>query len=454
MTKKKEKHYEKMPVLNLHAAGIDVGSREHYVAIGQGKEHVKTFGVYTSDLEALCQWLISHEITTVAMESTGNYWKNLFILLQQHNLNPILVNGAFTKNLKGRKTDVLDCQFIQRMHTLGLLPDSFQPDEFTGQLRNIVRHRSILISQVADNTKRIQQSLRLMNIRLDVAVSDITGKSGMDIILAIISGERDATKLASLCNKNIKKSKEEVALALNGFYRQDYLFQLKQLIATYHFFQEQIQQVDIELNSMLETNLSNTNRNDLVFDQKKKDKKRLQKNQPTFDIDKKAFQYFHGVNMMDIPGISYSTLLVFISEVGDNISKFSSSKAFASWLRLSPNKKITGGKVIGNSIRHGANILSVSLRNAANTIGNMKSDIPITRFFKRIAFKYGRAAAITATARKLSVIIWNMLTKLQPFSPPTTKDYDLRIRSITVKNIQRKISKLKLTPQELCFVNT
>lgn len=452
MTKRKEERYERMPILNLSAAGIDVGSRELYVAIGQGKEHVKKFGVYTSDIVLLCEWLHEQNITTVALESTGSYWKNLFILLQQQGLNPILVNGSFTKNLKGRKTDVLDCQFIQRMHTLGLLPDSFQPDDFTGQLRNITRHRSSLISQSADNTKRISQNLRLMNIRLDVAVSDITGKSGMTIIKAIIAGERDATNLSHLCDVNVKKPKEEIALALNGFYRNDYLFQLKQLMNTYTFIQEQIIEADKELNNMLDRHLMESNKNDLVFDQKKKDKKRIQKNAPSFEIDKKAFQLFNGVNLMEIPGISYSTVLIFMSEVGEGISKFNSAKAFSSWLRLSPNKKITGGKVIGNSIRHGANILSIALRNAANTIGNMKTDIPIARFFKRLSFKYGRGAAITATARKLAVILWNMITKQEPYNTPSTEVYEDRIRQISLKNIQRKISKLKIQPHDLCFV--
>ena len=452
MEKKKEKSFEKMPVLNAHAAGIDVGSREHYVAIGQGKEHVKKFGVYTKDLLELCQWLTAHGIKTVALESTGSYWKNLFIMLQQQELNLILVNGSFTKNLKGRKTDVLDCQFIQRMHTLGLLPDSFQPDDFTGQLRNLTRHRSSLISQVADTSKRIAQSLRLMNIRLDIAVSDITGKSGMDIIRAILKGERDAVKLSQLCYSSVKKSKEEIALALSGFYRGDYLFQLKQLMKMYEVLQEQIQEVDKELNKMLERHLNDSNKNDLAFEQKKKDKKKAQKNAPGFDIDRKAFQLLNGVNLMEVPGISYSTVLVFISEMGENISKFPSAKAFCSWLRLTPNKKITGGKVIGNSIRRGVNVMSTALRNAANTIGNMKADIPLTKFFKRLAFKYGRAAAISATARKLAVIIWNMIAKQQSYQQPSNEQYDQRIRQITLKNIQRKISKLGIQPEDLCFV--
>jgi transposase len=454
MTKRKEeKDYTQMPVLNYRTAGIDVGSREHYVAIGQGREHVKKFGVYTSDLQALCLWLRKCGITTVALESTGSYWKNLFVMLQQHGLNPILVNGSFTKNLKGRKTDVLDCQFIQRMHTLGLLPDSFQPDDFTGQLRNIVRHRSSLLSQAADNVKRIAQCLRLMNIRLDVAVSDITGKSGRSIINAIIMGERDAATLAQLCDVNVKKSKKEIAEALNGFYRSDYLFQLKQLMDIYDFLQKQIQQADTELNAMLDKHLQDTNKNDLAFEQNKRDKKRVQKNAPAFDVDRKSFQLFDGVNLMDVPGISYSTVLIIMSEVGESILKFSSAKAFANWLRLTPNKKITGGKVIGNSIRHGANVLSVGLRNAANTIGNMKKDIPLVQFFKRLAFKYGRAAAITATARKLAVIIWNMITKVQPYKQPSMEVYDNRIRLIALKNIQRKISALKIKADDLYFAN-
>lgn len=451
MEKKKEKSFEKMPVLHTHAAGIDVGSREHYVAIGQGREHVKKFGVYTRDLTELCQWLRECGITTVALESTGSYWKNLFIMLQQYELQPILVNGSFTKNLKGRKTDVLDCQFIQRMHTLGLLPDSFQPDDFTGQLRNLVRHRTSLISQAGDDSKRMQQCLRQMNIRLDVAVSDITGKSGMNIIYAILNGERDAAVLTGLCDVNVKKSKEEISLALSGFYRNDYLFQLKQLVSSYRFLQEQINEVDAELNTMLDKHLNDSNKNDLVFEQKKKDKKKKQKNHPAFDIDKKAFQLFAGVNLMEVPGISYGTVLTFVSEIGENISKFPSAKSFCSWLRLTPNKKITGGKVIGNHIKHGVNVMSAALRNAANTIGNMKADNPLVKFFKRHAFKYGRAAAISATARKLAVIIWNMITKQQGYESPSNEIYDERIRRITLLNIQRKISKLKIQPDDLCF---
>jgi transposase len=453
MTKAKSTRYEQMPILNLHAAGIDVGSREYYVAIGQGRDQVKTFGVYTEDLISLCTYLQLHGITSVALESTGSYWKNLFMLLQQHGLNPILVNGSFTKNLKGRKTDVLDCQFIQRMHSLGLLPDSFQPDDFTDQVRTLVRHRTNLLAEIADNTKRVQQCLRNMNVRLDVAVSDTMGKSGQSIIQAIIDGERNAKSLASLCDKNVKKSEVEIAAALNGFFRSDYLIQLKQLMKTFHFFRKQLSDLDIELSKIMEQHLIQNNKSNRTLSNIPKDKKRLQKNDPKFNLEEKAYQLFNGVNLMEVPGISYGTALVFISEVGENINKFSSAKAFSSWLRLAPNKKITGGKVIGNGLRHGANALSLSLRSAANTIGNMKKEIPLTRFFKRLAYKYGRTAAITGTARKLAVIIWNMTYKTEAYQPPSNDIYEHRIRYNSIKNIQRKINSLKIKQEDLCFVS-
>jgi transposase len=451
MENAERKEFEKMAVLNPHAAGIDVGSREHYVAVGQGKEHVRRFGVYTADLIELCQWLKDSKITSVALESTGSYWKNLFVMLQQHELNPILVNGRFTKNLKGKKTDMLDCQFIQKMHSLGLLPDSFQPDDFTEKVRNLVRYRSTLISQGADTIKRMQQSLRLMNIRLDVAITDITGKSGMTIIQAILSGERDAARLASLASVRVKKSKEEITQALTGFYRSDCLFQLKQLHNLYQMLGHQIEDLDVELNKMLEKQLEDDNKNDLLLPNQNKAKKQRSKNEPAFNLEHKSYQFYEGINLMQVPGIGASTLLTIISELGDNIHKFKTAKHFCSWLRLAPNKKVSGGKVLSNFIEHGANTLAIALRNAANSIGNMKAAIPLTSFFRRIAFRYGRAAAITATARKLAVIIWNMLSKKQPYQEQSNEKYEERIRRMTLKNIQHKIIRHGIKLEDLKF---
>jgi len=216
-----------MEIINPNAAGIDVGSRSHFVAVGQGKDDIREFGVYNEDLHALAQWLLTKDVKTVAMESTGTYWQSLFAVLQNAGLQVILCNGKFTKNIKGKKTDVQDCQWIQKLHTIGLLSGSFLPDEATEQLRTYCRHRTNLLDQAADTTRKMQKYLRLLNLRLDVVVKDVTGLTGLSIIDAICKGETNAEKLASLRNGNCKKSEEEIAKALQTNGRKDYLFALK-----------------------------------------------------------------------------------------------------------------------------------------------------------------------------------------------------------------------------------
>jgi len=224
----KEKKYEKMAVVHPHAAGIDIGSKSHWVATGQNKEDVKEFGVYTEDLHAICQHLKDRNVTDVAMESTGNYWKAPFILLQTYGFKVILVNGKYTKNAKGKKTDLLDCQWIQKLHTLGMLEGSFIPDNDTEKLRHFCRHRQSMIEDSASLIPKMQKALRQTNIRLDNALSDITGLSGRAIIEAIIEGHRDPEYLASLIKFRVKKSKEEIIKALTGDWRDEYIFELKQ----------------------------------------------------------------------------------------------------------------------------------------------------------------------------------------------------------------------------------
>jgi hypothetical protein len=234
MTQKKTQ----LPVVNPHAAGIDVGSRTHFVAVGQQPEDVASFGCYTADLLQLSKWLKSKGITTIALESTGTYWKGLFRQLQTDGFEVLLVNGKHTRNVRGRKTDVLDCQWIQRLHSLGLLSGSFLPDECTAVLREYVRQRDHLIEQAAIYVKKMQQSLRQMNIRLDVALRDIVGMSGKAIVQAILQGERDPYVLAALANWRVKKSKEEIALSLQGTWKDEHLFELKMSLELYEVFQQ------------------------------------------------------------------------------------------------------------------------------------------------------------------------------------------------------------------------
>jgi transposase len=438
-----------MEVVNPNAAGIDIGSRSHYVAIGQSDEDVKEFGVYNEDLQSLVQWLLDNKIQTVAMESTGTYWQNLYAVLQSSGFEVILCNGKFTKNIKGRKSDVQDCQWIQKLHTLGLLSGSFLPDEATEHLRTYCRHRANLIEQAADTTRKMQKYLRLLNLRLDVVVKDVTGLTGLSIIDAICHGQLNPEKLASLRNGNCKKSEAEIAKALQCNGRKDYLFALKHEYQMYLNLQSKIKDCDLEIEKMLNEQINNDDNKREHYIEKKVHK-RINKNAPkNIDINLLSYQYFEGVDLLAIEGVSHSTVLTLISEVGMGIHKFQSAKQFTSWLRLSPNNKISGGKVLSNRIPKGSNRLKIALRNAANAIGNLK-DTALSNFFKRIAFRRGRVAAISATARKLAVIIWNMIAKKIPYKPETEYQFlDQKRKKIT--QMKKLIAKFDISTNDLCF---
>lgn len=247
----KELNVEGLPVLYSKVAGIDVGSKSHYVALGQNKEDVFEVGCYTEDYHRLAQKLVNDDFTSVAMESTGSYWKGLYLILQDYGLEVMLTCGKFTKNVRGRKTDVLDCQWIQKLHSCGILTGSFLPDNFTESVREICRHRKNLINNAADYIKKMQKSLRLMNIRLDNVLRDVTGKSGQLIIKAIINGERNGVNLAQLADCRVKKSKEEIAKALTGDWRKELIFELKQTYDIYLLLHQKITECDKEIESLL-----------------------------------------------------------------------------------------------------------------------------------------------------------------------------------------------------------
>lgn len=245
-----------MDVVNLRCAGIDVGSKSHFVAIGQELEDVKEFGVYAEDLTSLCKYLKDHGITSVALESTGNYWQNLYVELMRFGFDVTLCNGKFTKNIKGKKTDVKDSRWIQKLHSLGLLTGSFLPDETTEQLRTYCRQRANLIDLAAEATHKMQKYLRLLNCRLDIVVRDICGQTGMAIIADICNGNLNPDKLAEHRNYKCRKSKEEIAKALNGNKRPDFLFGLKQEYDSYLFYQKKIDECDIEITRFLNAQIN------------------------------------------------------------------------------------------------------------------------------------------------------------------------------------------------------
>ncbi len=443
-----EKKAISMQIINPNCAGIDVGSRSHFVALGQENKDVREFGVYAEDLKALSKWLHSKDITSVAMESTGTYWQNLFVELMNSGLEVILTNGKFTKNINRKKTDVLDCQWIQKMHTLGLLPASFLPDETTEKLRTLCRHRAKMIAQKADTSHKMQKFLKWLNFRLDVVVRDVTGLTGIKIIEAICNGDLDPKSLATHRHYNCKKSEEEIAKALVSNERKDYLFGLKQEFKRYRFYQSMIKECDFEIADFLQNFI---NQKQGVVDDlptKKPYKKQNKNGLKGIDLNIISYQYFNGVDLMAIPGVSHSTVLTFMSEIGpEGLKKFSSAKKFASWLRLAPNNKMSGGRILSNRIPKGSNRLKIALRNAANAVGNLK-DSDLGKFFKKIAFRKGRQAAITATARKLAVILWNMVTKREQYNP-TNQYVFLDEKRRAIAQLRKKISKFGIDPNDL-----
>lgn len=443
-----------MDIINPNAAGIDIGSRSHFVAVGQALEDVKGFGVYAEDLTSICHWLKSYGITTVAMESTGDYWQNLYTELIKHGFEVILANGKFTKNAKGKKTDVKDSRWIQKLHALGLLTSSFLPDQTTEILRTYCRQRSNWIDLASAASSKMQKYLKFLNFRLDVVVKDVCGLTGLKIIEDICKGNLDPKELAKHRHYNCRKSEEEIAKALHGNNRLDFLFGLKQEYDSYKFYQRKISACDKEIERFIKSEL----RKDPSKKKLKttaKPYKRINKNAPQIkNLNQVAFKYFGGVDLFAIEGLSHATVLSIMSEIGpEGFKKFNSAKQFSSWLRLAPNNKISGGKVLSNRIPKGSNRLKIALRQAANAIGNLK-DTLLSDFFKRVAYRKGRQSAVSATARKLAVIIWNMVTKKVPYHPPTEYLFlDQKRKLGLVKRIKKQINKFDINPEDLGLCN-
>jgi transposase len=437
-----------MKIVHPQAAGIDIGSKSHWVAVDQVADHVKEFGVYTQDHQKMIDYLRSYNIDTIAMESTGSYWQTLFNALQRAGFEVILVQGSHTKNVKGKKTDMLDCMWIQKLHSLGLLSASFLLSDYLQAMRTYYAHREHLIEQTSKYVNKMQKALRLMNIRLDVVINDITGQSGRAILDAIVAGHRDPEYLASLTSQRLKNSKETIIASLQGQWRDELLFELKSCLAFYDAFKNEIDSCDQKINDLLdqytppEALLEPVNPNP-----SKKKLKRVNKFSPVFNVRQYAFSHFR-TDLYEIPGVSHSTVLCFLCNMGADIKRFASAKQFASWMRLVPNNKVSGGRVITSRTPKGKNAIALALRKAANSIGNLK-DHPLTPFFKRIAYRKGRNAAITATARKLAIIIWNMIIKQQPYRPVDHTVINERRKSAQVRSIKSRLFKLNLTDEEM-----
>lgn len=385
-----------------NAAGIDIGGSFHFVAVPQGRdtESVKKFGCFTEDLHAIADWLIKCHIKTVAMEATGIYWIPLFEVLEARGFEVYLVNAHHVKNVSGRKSDVLDCQWIQQLHSFGLLQPSFQPDQLENQLRMLVRHRANLIKWSAIHVQLMQKALTQMNLQLQNAVSDILGETGMKIIRSICVGEMDARKLAQYRDPRCKNSEETIAKSLQGHYRLEILFSLKQALESYDHYQAQLQACNQEIEAMTRKFDDKSN------GEKIEPKKEAKKNSLGFDAQQQLFRAL-GVNLAEIPGINATTILTVISEIGTTLDKWPTVKAFTSWLGLCPGTKISGGKRLGGKKKKTKNRASEALRMAASTLS--KSETALGSFLRRMKARLGPAKAITATAHKMAKILYHMI---------------------------------------------
>ena len=437
-----------MPVINPNAAGIDAGSRSHFVCVAQ--DNVKEFPSHTAGLHEICRHFKTHGVKTVAMESTGFYWQQLFSTLQTEGFEVILVNARHLKNVKGHKTDVVDSKWLQLLHSIGLLDNSFQPDDFCMELRQYTRHRRSLIQDSSKYIAKMNKSMVLMNVQLKTVLRDLSGESGLKVIKAIVKGERDPDKLEKLIGKNVKASREDIKKALTGNWRSEHLFELSQNLAFYEFVWDKIKETDQQIEQILNGWQEKYGDKNIQSQYKELKKKPRQKNDPKFDVKSFAYQMTDGVDLSQIDGVNINTILTIMSELGFDIrSKFKTHKYFTSWLGFAPNRKITGGKVMSSKTPKVKNPVAYAIRQAANAAGNSQGRLG--DFFRRLAYRKGRQVAIIATARKIAVIIYKMLENGQEYCYEYSKEETERLRNSQIKKVKKTINHFNISVNELAI---
>ena len=425
--------------VNLFAAGIDIGSRSHFVAVpGElDEEPVREFAGFTSDLHQLADWLVKIGIQTVAMESTGVYWIPVYEILEARGLEVLLVDARHVKNVPGRKTDVLDCQWLQQLHTYGLLRGAFRPQDDMVALRAYLRQREGLIASASDSIRHMQKALRQMNLLLDNVVSDITGMTGLAIIRAILAGERDAQQLAKLRDKRCRNDERTIAGSLEGHYREEHLFALAQAVERYDFYQQQVKACEGAIEQHMRQ-IEGDNDTDPDVPPASKPKGHS-KNGFDFDVRSELYR-LTGVDLTEINGMSENNVLTIISETGTDMSAWPSEKHFASWLSLSPGNKITGGKRLSGKTRPSANRAAGAFRLAAYSLANSKT--ALGAFYRRLRNRLGAPKAITATAHKLARLFYHLLKTQTPFVDVGQDYYEQQYRARATRNLKKRAAAL------------
>ena len=433
--------------INPNAAGIDIGAKHHWVCVpsNNSKNNVRRFETFTSDLQEMVQWLKENNVDSVAMESTGVYWIPAYEIIEQSGIEVYLVNAQHVKNVPGRtKTDNLDCQWIQRLHTFGLLSASFRPEDKIVKIRTLSRHRNTIIADQSRAINRMHKSLELMNIKLKRVIKDITGVSGLKIIKAIIAGDRDVDKLARLANYRVKASHEQIVKSLEGNYRTEHIFTLEQNLNYYEYLKSQIIKCDLKIESLIsemdkvqeidkQMTFSFFSQNNSTY------KTNPQDNEPIYDA-RTLLKEITGVDLVAIDGLGENTAQTILFEIGLDMSKWPTAKHFVSWLNLAPNDNTSGDKKVAKKKIKTKNKAANALRQCASSLKFSKT--ALGAFFRKIQSKGGYKKAVVATAKKLAVIIYTMLKNKTEYVRTTEEEYLQKNEKYAVNRLKRNAKKL------------
>ena len=425
------------------AAGIDIGARLIYVAVAPDRDAtpVREFQAFTQDLYALADWLGRCGVRTVAMESTGVYWIPLFQILEDRGFEVCLVNARHVKHVPGRKTDVADCQWLQYLHSVGLLTPSFRPAQHICGLRSLLRHRESLIQTAAAHVQRMQKALDQMNLQLHHVISDLTGMTGLAILDAILAGERDASTLAALRNWRVHASEDTIRKALVGDYRPEHVFTLRQSLGAYRYYQQLVAECDVEIERHL-TAIPDARPDTPVLTVVTARRRRPRGNQPQFDLRAHLHRLF-GVDLTTIPGIDVLTAHTLLTEVGPDLSKFRTPAAFASWLGLCPDNRISGGHVLSVKTRRVKNRAALALRMSAQAVQSSRTSLG--GYYRRMRAKFGGPMAITATAHKLARIVYHLIATGQAYEESVFLRHEAAHRDRLEKRLRAQATALGLT---------
>jgi transposase len=441
MTRKIQSEDISLEVIHPDAAGIDIGNESHYVAVppARDSEPVRRFGCTTAELKAMANWLKQCGVRTVAMQSTGVYWIAVYDILEQAGLEVYLVNARDTKNLPGRKSDVQESQWLMKLHTYGLLRNSFRPSQEIRTMRTYWRQRNDLVQSAGRHIQRIQKALTQMNIQLANVLSDVSGMTGQAIIKAILAGERDPHKLAAFRDHRVKASGEEIARSLEGNWEEDLLFVMQQEQDGFEFCQKQMSECDRQLEQYLQQMEDRSAGTNLPEEKRKERLKKKKGNKPRFDLRTGLFR-MTGTDLTRIDGIDVMTAMTILSEAGWDMSKWETEDHFVSWLRLCPDNRISGDKIIGKGRLPTNNRVSIALKMAANTLRTSKTYLGAQ--FRRLRSRLDTPVAIKAMAAKLARLVYRMLRYGMKYVDQGAAFYEAQHRQLQIKHLKSKAAKL------------